>query len=106
MLILLFLDAFISICFMFYCMYKSKNGELNLKKNSWHVKLLNWMWDFEPSFENACPYYWTLNLSIQILPVFIIFKLFAYFLHFIEVAFSFVPKISFKTKKADRIEKK
>lgn len=30
-----------------------------LKKNSWHLKLMNWIWGFDHNnFRNMCPYFW------------------------------------------------
>ena len=67
--LLLLLTSFLG---MFYWMYKSKNGELNLSTNSWHFKLLQYMWDTETyEVKNACPYYWGLVSSI----IFAIIKL-------------------------------
>ena len=57
---------------MFYWMWKARHGELELKKNAWHVKLLHYMWEFEINGrENACPYYWGLVVSILFLPVYL-----------------------------------
>ena len=58
----------IPILGMFYWMYKSKTGELNLSQKSWHFRLLHWMWDVEfYEIKNACPYYWSIWVSLIIL---------------------------------------
>lgn len=82
LLIILLLTAFISILGMFYWMWKAKSGTLVLSTNSWHFKLKKWMWDIETNeVKNACPYYWTLVLSLLILPIytllFLTYKLFS-----------------------------
>lgn len=58
---------------MFYWMYKSRKGELNLSKTSIHIRFIKWMWDVDYwEIENACPYYWSLVFSILILPLYLI----------------------------------
>jgi hypothetical protein len=76
MYILLFL-LILPFIGMFYFMTIVKNGEISFTTNSWHFKLLKWMWDVESKrLNNLCPYYWTVVLSIIILPVYCLFKLF------------------------------
>ena len=55
-------------------MYKSKKGTLILNINSWHVKFLEWMWNFPIANVNACPYYWTIVLSLHMFPIAILAK--------------------------------
>jgi len=75
LLIIILIIALLAVLGMFYWMYKSKSGELNLSTNSWHFKLKHWMWDFETyEGKNACPYYWGLVFSILILPLYVIIK--------------------------------
>lgn len=75
LLILLIVLPLLSVLGMFYWMYKSKNGELELSKNDWHVKLLSYMWDFETwEAKNACPYYWGLVFSILIIIPYLIIR--------------------------------
>lgn len=72
---ILLLTALISVLGMFYWMYKSKSGELNLSTDSWHYKLKHWMWDFETyQANNACPYYWGLVFSVLLFPFYCIVK--------------------------------
>lgn len=75
-LFLLFIPILlIPILGMFYWMYKSKTGELNLSKKSWHFKLLHWMWDVEfYEIKNACPYYWSIWVSIIVLLPYLLFR--------------------------------
>jgi hypothetical protein len=76
LLTILLSTAFISILGMFYWMWKARLGILVLSTNSWHFKLKKWMWDIETNeVKNACPYYWTLVLSLLILPVYILLYL-------------------------------
>ena len=68
-LTIIILSTIVLIAFvgMFYWMYKARKGSLNLSKNAWHFKLINYMWEAEVSeIRNACPYYWSLVLSILI----------------------------------------
>lgn len=70
MYILLFL-LILAFIGMFYFMSIVKNGEISFTTNSWHFKLLKWMWNVESKkLNNLCPYYWTVVLSIIILPVY------------------------------------
>lgn len=67
--------AFLSIIGMFYWMYKSRNGELNLSKNPWHLKLLYYMWDVELyQLKNACPYYCSIVLSLILLTPYLVIR--------------------------------
>lgn len=75
LLAILTLDFIISLSGMFYWMYKSKDGTLNLNPKSWHFKLTHWMWDVDTyEIKNACPYYWSLVFSLHILPIYIILR--------------------------------
>lgn len=75
LLILLSIMTILPVIGMFYWMYKSKNGSLKLNSKSWHFKLLNWMWETEIyGAQNACPYYWSIILSIYFLPFYLIIK--------------------------------
>ena len=66
-LIIFLTIVFVAFVGMFYWMYKARKGTLNLSKNAWHFKLINYMWEAEVSeIRNACPYYWSLVLSILI----------------------------------------
>ena len=74
-IILTLLIAFIATLGMFYWMWKAKEGELNLKSSSWHFKLQQYMWDVELwEIRNACPYYWTLVLSLIILIPYLVIR--------------------------------
>jgi len=45
-----------------------------LKKNSWHVKLMRWIWGYEYyEFRNMCPYFWLSVLNVIIVTPFAIF---------------------------------
>lgn len=45
-----------------------------LKKNSWHVKLMRWIWGYEYyEFRNMCPYFWLSVLNVIIVIPFAIF---------------------------------
>lgn len=74
--IIIFLSiVFMAFVGMFYWMYKARKGTLNLSKNVWHFKLMNYMWEAETSdIRNACPYYWSLVLSILILVPYLIIR--------------------------------
>jgi hypothetical protein len=74
-LITLLITSILSILGMFYWMYKSKSGELKLSSKSWHFKLLHWMWDIEFwEIKNACPYYWSIVVSLLLLPVYSVLR--------------------------------
>ena len=93
LLILLIVLPLLSVLGMFYWMYKSKNGELKLSENDWHVRLLSYMWDFETwEAKNACPYYWGLVFSILILPIYLLVRGGIYLYSYLAYKF---PKISF-----------
>mgnify|MGYP001355189236 CR=1 FL=1 len=73
LLLLLIPVLLIPILGMFYWMYKSKTGELNLSQKSWHFKLLHWMWDVKfYEIKNACPYYWSIWVSLLVLPLYVV----------------------------------
>lgn len=65
--------ATLSLLGMFYWMWRAKSGTLHLKSDSWHVKLLNWMWDVDilQQATNACPYYWSIVCSVVVLPTYL-----------------------------------
>lgn len=74
-LIIFLTTVFIAFVGMFYWMYKARKGTLNLSQNDWHLKLMNYMWEAEASdIRNACPYYWSLVLSIVILIPYLIIR--------------------------------
>lgn len=47
-------------------------------KNSNHVKLFKWLWNVDPTltFKSMCPYFWSYVVTILILPILLIAKLF------------------------------
>lgn len=46
-----------------------KEKLVTLKKDSWHVKLIDYCFDIDAtSFNNFCPYFWLLMLSIMFVP--------------------------------------
>lgn len=64
--------ACLSLSGMFYWMYKSKEGELDLSKDAWHFKLVHYMWETELwELRNACPYYWSIVSTILLLPLYL-----------------------------------
>jgi len=107
LLILSLLGASFALIGMIYWMIKSKSGELSLNANSWHVKLLHYMWDFEPSNQNACPYYWGLVCSLFVLIPYlfiryILYKPFRFLSNWWD---NHVPVINIKTPKfVDKIK--
>lgn len=47
-----------------------------LKKNSWHVKLMKSIWNLNyTDFRNMCPYFWLTILNIVIFPFWVLFKI-------------------------------
>ena len=81
-LIILILTAIATFGGMFYWMWKARHGELNLSSKAWHVKLLNYMWEFEINGrENACPYYWGLVVSVLFLPIYLVVRYLLYTPH-------------------------
>ena len=47
-----------------------------LKKNSWHMSLMTWIWGYTyRDFSNMCPYFWLSVLNVIILPLFLFSKL-------------------------------
>ena len=90
--------VFLAFVGMFYWMYKTRNGIINLNKNSWHFKLVNWMWEAETSeIRNVCPYYWSLVLSVLIL---IPYSILRYLYVFYKYIYSLFPE---KKKKEIKI---
>ena len=74
-LIILLSVAVASILGMLYWMYKSRNGTLNLKETDWHFKFMRFFWDKDLSTDeirNACPYYWSIVLTLIFSPSFLI----------------------------------
>jgi hypothetical protein len=91
-LTIIILSTIVLIAFvgMFYWMYKARKGSLNLNKNAWHFKLMNYMWEAETSdIRNACPYYWSLVFSVLILIPYLIIR---YFYMFHKYIYSLFPK--------------
>ena len=65
----------LSLLGMFYWMYKAKKGELDLRKSSWHMRYMNYLWDVEPyDAKNSCPYYWSLVSSLLLTPIYFLVK--------------------------------
>lgn len=88
---------------MLYWMWKSRKGELNLSTNSWHFKLLHYMWDTETyEVRNACPYYWGLICSLIVLTPYLILR-YLVVLPISKIPFNKIPKI--KLPKLHIIEK-
>lgn len=99
LLILLSIMTILPVIGMFYWMYKSKNGELKLSENDWHVKLKAYMWDFETwQAKNACPYYWGLVFSILILPIYLLGREGVYLYSYLAYKFPKIDKPKFKFK--------
>lgn len=64
--------AVAAILGMFYWMYKARSGELELSAKAWHFKLLHYMWDIDIlAVNNACPYYWSIVVSLIVLTPYI-----------------------------------
>lgn len=101
--LLLLLTPFLG---MFYWMYKSKNEELNLSTNSWHFKLLQYMWDTETyEVKNACPYYWGLVSSIILLIPYLVIRYMVIF-PISKIPFNKIPKIKLpKLHISEKIDK-
>ena len=47
-------------------------------KNAWHVKLFKWIYGTDPTntFKTMCPYFWTFIVTILLLPLILLLKLF------------------------------
>lgn len=48
--------------------------EINLKRDSWHNRLLGWTFEDVPRFDNFCPYFWCVVFSIMVSPAMLLFK--------------------------------
>lgn len=53
-----------------------QRSEISLSPNSWHAKLIDWVFGFQPSdFRNLCPYFWLLVASMILFFIVTPFKL-------------------------------
>ena len=53
-----------------------QRSEISLSPNSWHAKLIDWVFGFQPSdFRNLCPYFWLLVASMILFLIVTPFKL-------------------------------
>lgn len=53
-----------------------QRSEISLSPNSWHAKLIGWVFGFQPSdFRNLCPYFWLLVASMILFFIVTPFKL-------------------------------
>jgi len=76
-LIILLSISVTSILGMLYWMYKARKGTLYLKETTWHFKLVKYVWDSNletNEIRNACPYYWSIILSLFMFPSVLIIK--------------------------------
>lgn len=59
-------------------MEQQRKSEISLSPDSWHAKLIKFIWGFSPGdFKNLCPYFWLLMASIVLFPVIAPFKVLA-----------------------------
>lgn len=93
-LLILAIVATLNILGMLFFMYKARKGTLVLSKTSWHIKLLVWMWDVDlDAVKNGCPYYWSLALSLDILPVYLLIRGIIVGGNFLDKKFKKLPKL-------------
>lgn len=74
-LIILSTIALGAILGMFYWMGTIEEGECPVSSRAWHWKLIKWMWEAdEHEVKNACPYYWSIWISVLVLPLYLFIR--------------------------------
>jgi len=99
-LIILSIMTILPFIGMFLTMLLVKNGTIKLSTNSWHYNYMCWMWDTNQSqLKNVCPYYWSVVLSIYILPAYLIIKYMADGIIYLIDLLDYLPKINIPEEK-------
>jgi hypothetical protein len=93
LIILLLMVGIPAIGSLFFMYQASKHGGWQLNLESWHSKILAWVWGIYPEveFKNACPYYWFAWLTFYISPLIFV----AYIIHRLGKLFKKIPTPDF-----------